>query len=535
MVDTQTHFSFFHETEDCIIGKAKVETGEGFVWQVAQYDAQFVQSVFIAAFSFVTNIIMLTYYVLHVQHPKFCLRWQRRYCLYLHMIAGSLEIFTGPVLSFFLTGSAVESVVKVNSIISLIHSISALYQVPIVFGVHVFMVPAYTAIICVKIACAVNTWYNPFCYYRVLALYNILSIYSWCRVLIIIFRKLKIFPGSTYSVGIGVATAICMPSLGPGALLGFLIFCLAYIWLLRIIYGKDNWKFQHLLGENSSNPFDNSTFASLYQEARGAGTAQFGSNDKDLSEEDEDSEKDTILRPLFHQIDVDGNGLITLAEMKQFALYVKQPKLYNTIVRTFNNTAGQSDNMYFGGEKKGAEPSLDYEQFRKLAIGTVHNHRVRGLEERVGAISLMPIKAERENEMARVVFDIIDRNVNGYLTIEELGVVLLEFGLPRGEVKKVFKLFDSNHDGKLEFDEFKLHFKPLWTYAFKVFLKKLEQEKDANRRRKDLASGGKNLLNAETSKFLTQARKESEKRKVRESRRQAKGKPQIAQIAEKED
>ena len=128
------------------------------------------------------------------------------------------------------------------------------------------MVPAYIFVVGAKVVAAINVLINPFCYMRVLVLFNVLSVYSWTRVLIVIFGRLKIFPGGRYSVGLLVATAVCLPGMGPAVLLFFILFILAYVWSLRLYYGSSSWKFLHLLGENSSNPFDHSTFNALFTE-----------------------------------------------------------------------------------------------------------------------------------------------------------------------------------------------------------------------------------------------------------------------------
>mmetsp|Transcript_17022 Transcript_17022/g.21766 ORF Transcript_17022/g.21766 Transcript_17022/m.21766 type:complete len:543 (-) Transcript_17022:1780-3408(-) len=514
------------ETHDCIVGIEQVKTGITNMWGAATYDALLIQILLVAFFSFLTNMFMLQYYATHVQHPKFCIRWQRRWCLYIHMLTGTIEIFTGPIVSFLIVGPEVEYVVKANAIISIVHAATALYQVPIVFGVHIFMQPAYLILITIKVACAVNVYLNPFCYLRILVLYNVLSTYSWCRVLILIFAKLKIFPGSSYSVGIASAGAVTLTSAGPAVSLWMLLGCIIYIWVLRLLYGKDNWKFQHLLGESSSNPFDNSAFESLFKEAHGSGgLCPFAPGDTKRSEEDQtNTERDMLLRPLFHQIDVNGDGLLTLSELKQFALNVKQPKLYSTIVKSFHSDVDQDSSAFFGKKRPSeVEPTIDYDRFRQLAQGTVHNHKVPGLVDRMNEIKLMSNSEKKDENKAKLVFDIIDREVNGFLSMQELGVVLIEFGLPYGEVKEVFRSFDSNHDGKLEYNEFKTNFRPLWRYAYNVFEKRLESEKELSRRSVRVADYTRNMLDEEREVYLADARKKSKIKREREAQRESQG------------
>lgn len=282
---------------------------------------------------------------------------------------------------------------------------------------------------------------------------------------------------------------------------------------MGFIYGRSNWKFLHLLGESSTNPFDNSTFDALFTEAHGQSTGPFSNGDHSDDEALEERERDAILRPLFHHIDVDGNGKITLLEMKQFALNVKHPKLYKTIVKAFNHSLGHR------GEK---EPSMDYEEFRKLAQGSVYGHKIKGLREKMNAIDLIASDSKKNNMKARLVFDIIDKEINGYLNINELGVVLMEFGLPRSEVTQIFNSRDPNHDGKLEFEDFRKGFRPLWEYAYNVFRRQLNKENEIVSSREHYLKKQHSLLKKENSDYLHLMREKSRADRERQSRKSMK-------------
>ena len=59
----------------------------------------------------------------------------------------------------------------------------------IVFGTRVVMVPAYIAAIAMKAYCALDLLVNPSCAVKVLRLYNVHSIYTWCRFFVFIFKN----------------------------------------------------------------------------------------------------------------------------------------------------------------------------------------------------------------------------------------------------------------------------------------------------------------------------------------------------------
>jgi Ca2+-binding EF-hand superfamily protein len=69
----------------------------------------------------------------------------------------------------------------------------------------------------------------------------------------------------------------------------------------------------------------------------------------------------------------------------------------------------------------------------------------------------------RFNELAQIGFDSTDTNKNGIIEVSELenamGDIAAALGIPapsKQEVSNVVKALDSNHDGKVDFNEFKV-------------------------------------------------------------------------------
>ena len=103
------------------------------------------------------------------------------------------------------------------------------------------MIPAYLGCILAKSACTWDLWYNLNCARKCLRLYNILSIYTWCRVFIGLFGRTVMFQDSLYSVSILLAGAVCLPSMGPGMM------CIAFLvigaYQLSVYsFGSDHFK-----------------------------------------------------------------------------------------------------------------------------------------------------------------------------------------------------------------------------------------------------------------------------------------------------
>lgn len=170
--------------------------------------------------------------MLPYRSPKFLLRAPRKLSIRLHVLSGTTEIISFVVVwCWGLGGEATEDapwrmreqLTRVQCIASMVHLVTAVYQTPIVFGTQAVMIPAYLGCILAKSACTWDLWNNLNCARKCLRLYNILSIYTWCRVFIGLFGRTVMFQDSLYSVSILLAGAVCLPSMGPGMM------CIAFL------------------------------------------------------------------------------------------------------------------------------------------------------------------------------------------------------------------------------------------------------------------------------------------------------------------
>jgi hypothetical protein len=128
-----------------------------------------IQVLLLAIASLIWDCFVVFYHLNHPPHPKFRLRFVRRLSIYTHIWAGASEIALS-VLSFVLycnedsvqkqdcTDSEVDRhivLVYSTAFCSAIHAITAAYQTPQVFGMHIVMVPVY----------AITVWYVFIAYY----------------------------------------------------------------------------------------------------------------------------------------------------------------------------------------------------------------------------------------------------------------------------------------------------------------------------------------------------------------------------------
>lgn len=85
----------------------------------------------------------------------------------------------------------------------------------------------------------------------------------------------------------------------------------------------------------------------------------------------------------------------------------------------------------------------------------------------MGSMQAAIRKGASYDEEARFLFDImqsatLDDGVDEHsISLQDLCYVLLQYNLPASEAKLVMAKYDSNHDGKLNFEEFKRGFRPL--------------------------------------------------------------------------
>ncbi|XP_046330583.2 calmodulin-like [Haliotis rufescens] len=131
-----------------------------------------------------------------------------------------------------------------------------------------------------------------------------------------------------------------------------------------------------------------------------------------------------LYTAFFHQVDIDGNGYITLDELATLCKKLK-----------FDMTRQQIVDLFL---------SMDLDGNFKIT-----------LDEFLAAMPNIAEEKRSHGEMRRA-FDQIDKDGNGLLDADELKDVLTRCGrsLSMKEVKSLIAKVDVNGDGKLDFNEF---------------------------------------------------------------------------------
>ncbi|XP_019190248.1 PREDICTED: calcium-dependent protein kinase 34-like [Ipomoea nil] len=128
------------------------------------------------------------------------------------------------------------------------------------------------------------------------------------------------------------------------------------------------------------------------------------------------------LKDMFRTMDTDGSGTITLEELKQ-GLSKQGTKLSEYEVKQLMEAADADGNG-----------TIDYEEF---ITATMQMNRM-----------------DREEHLY-IAFQYFDKDNSGYITIEELEQALREFGMGDDkDIKEIISEVDSDHDGRINYDEF---------------------------------------------------------------------------------
>ena len=450
----ERNWVFGTKTLDCIDGQS--------LYDNVVFDTGLVQLIAVAAASVLVNISLFVTTIRKEVHPKFRLLPSRRLCITIHIFAGVVEYCAG-LIAWFIPGEYTSYASQTMAIASMVHCLSTLYQIPIVFGLHIVMVPGYLYVVACKAIAAVNLFMFPSCYIRVLVLFNIMSNYAWTRVFITMFIYFSIFERCQYATALLIASAITLPSLGPGMVLYAVLAIALYVRFLSCIYRNAEDKYALCFYETSGNPFDNKSLENIFLAAlevdEETKQAQEGSADET---EKKNVLEDRLIRRLFEGMDSNNDGSITPEDAKHYALKMKEPKVYHKLQDAFKARikAGQNTNIDF----------LTFAGLFQQQGLLMYSKAVPRLRERIGIAS----KTKNYEFQARIIFDVIDRNSEDKITLSELGVVLIEFGLPPSEVRYLFLRYDRDNSGFIDFDEFTRYFRPLWRYAFREFVSKME-------------------------------------------------------------
>lgn len=187
----------------------------GAFYRLAEYDFETSQMLLLVAVALPMNVFIVTCYACGAPpHPKFLLRTWNKASVYLHILSGTAEIVFGVAMWF---APNPGPLVQLQSVCSLVHCLTALNQMPLLFGTKVLMTPTYGFVVAVKLYLAANSFFHPTCYKRALGLACVHTIYAWVRMIWLFMKSTDIFRESQYSVATVCASMLVLPAISIAA------------------------------------------------------------------------------------------------------------------------------------------------------------------------------------------------------------------------------------------------------------------------------------------------------------------------------
>ena len=403
----------------------------------ALFENDMTQILLLVLCSLIWDVFVIYYHLSTAPHPKFRMRFMRRLSIYTHICAGVAEIVISVVAFILYCDMATEAdaslplpaetctekeqqrsllLVYAHVFCAVAHMVTAAYQTPQVFGMQLVMVPAYSAVVIWKAICTIRLALNPNSLWLLLQLFFVHHIYVWCRAMHVIFEQLGIFSEHRYSVSIMFAGLICGPiCLGPAANIA-VITVVAMVGLLKLPY-KPREEQQEWLVEKRSNMLLNERYRTALQELAGGHT----------------------------------EGLYNLAQSADATQHTGATMTMYAPLNTGMTVA--SLHVALGSK---VEPGQ--------AVATLSPTAVDDNETRSASLTQERSSSQSTQQRARMIFDALDDDGDGFLQQEEVVALLLSWGIPYHEALECFRTYDVLKAKEVTFAQFYTDWEPVWRF-----------------------------------------------------------------------
>mmetsp|Transcript_107490 Transcript_107490/g.213453 ORF Transcript_107490/g.213453 Transcript_107490/m.213453 type:complete len:486 (-) Transcript_107490:168-1625(-) len=212
-----------NETSDCL-------GGDGPFYRLVEYDSRLCSMIGIILVAVPMNLKIVYHYAINLPpHPKFLMLMRYRIITNIHILAGSIEIIAGIVM--FFVNSPVHWV-QVQAGASIVHAVSAMGLIRLLFGMKLFMNIIYGTGVIMKAVLAVNVLLHPDCYLRAMALTAFHTVYAWVRVIFVFLRTAKIMKETRYTTSVILASFVVLPVVDRLAnLINISLICLGGLYI----------------------------------------------------------------------------------------------------------------------------------------------------------------------------------------------------------------------------------------------------------------------------------------------------------------
>lgn len=446
--------------EDYPDGRKKKKNGSSHFWTANYKDGMVLQYLVVCVASLVADFFVLGWHSQNPPHPKFRLRPARKLCIFVHIVSGSVEIVSF-VAAFFASDPVPFAKTAAYAALAL-HVPSSLYQWPIVFGVKKFMIPSYFMFILTHVVSSTRLLEDPSSLEALLQMCVALHGYVWVRVSIFIFKIMKVLKTHEYTGAIFFTGFLNTPLvLGKASNYCFIVAFMAFQSISPLLI---RWNM-----------------------------APWGSDTAEYNRETVITDKKRFERALLiivkQAVDAKRKNAIKLFTDHELAKAV-----FNCLdsskrdgVLSSNEATALMKRLGFPKEKirakfkefdKDASGGISFEEFYryiwKFNGGTVQHLLIKDV---FTPIDFDPTKKLSSVEQAKLIFEALDMNDSGTISMEEISDVLLSWGLPAHETAKLIKLYDKDGNKVFDLQEFTAHFKPVWEYAYMLLEEELMYER----------------------------------------------------------
>jgi len=375
----------------------------------------------------ISNFGIIFYHATEPPHPKFLMTSIRKFWVRVHAITGSIEVVLG-VTAWLTNNTTLAFTVGLIALFG--HIPSSFFQSKGAFGAKGITVPAYYGIVTLHMFCAYNLVLSNGDVYWLEKTWIALQAYAYMRIFMILLDEMSVFKGSRYTVTELLAGAVITPFiLGYFGPLMIMIVVMIYLFLFKILLKPSKSQWSDLFEEKERKSLIDRETRDLWI------SKNIGLN----LDENYDSFK--TAKKVFDYIDKNNSGFLSLGEIQSIGL---EWGLNDEII----SSVFSADEYPKG---------LDFKSF----LNTLW--LIGGLRDNLTKHSLSSIK--NEEERSRVVFDHLDIDQSGFIELQEIHLLLTEWGLTYKEAEKYIKKFGGK-DQKIDHQEFYLTMSPIWKFAY---------------------------------------------------------------------
>ncbi|KAF9356276.1 hypothetical protein BGX34_010008 [Mortierella sp. NVP85] len=414
---------------------------------------------YVAYTSLLFDVGVLAYHFSTPFHPKFYVRTARRTILRLHILSGCLEILAcvGAYYSEDPTNWAYAA--ALFAILS--HVPSTFYQIPTVLGIKAFLVPSLAIVTALHGYYAINLALNPTSFHYLLSTYMTVHIYAWSRVFFALYYRFKLFENHRFSAAMLTSGMLLVPSvMGLYGNIMLLTGVLTTATILRLTKSHDfwvSWTTEHPR-ELASAPEKKVVLEALIAAAEIAHSVEALSEkapkdryahicSKVMSANVRNQTPRDKAYTVFKAIDVDHNNELSVEEFTDFlmACGIKQDEMDGALML----------NSLFEGNKV-----VTFKEFNAwFTKNWIHSNS-----------HSIPHLPRTPRGQAKLVFDILDSDSSGVLSLDELEHLLVSWGLPANEAAGYLKNVDKDASNGVDFDEFYQHMETIWKFGVQSFI-----------------------------------------------------------------